>query len=304
MSDLLHWLGDPFRDPFMRRALIEALVMGAVTGALGAFVVVRGLAFIGDALSHAVFPGIVIAFLFGQNFFVGGLLFGLLTSFGIGVVSRNRRISEDTAIGVLFAGAFALGVTLISTQRTYTRDLASFLFGNVLGVSTSDLLIAVVLGALVLIGVALFYKELLLNAFDPTMAAALGYPTFLLDLLLLALITVTIIVALPAVGNILVLAMLVTPAATARLLVERFAPLLALAGLLGMAFGLVGLFIAFRANLAAGGTIVLTGTAVFILTLIVSPRHGALRWLAVRRGDSEDAAADDGLGIVVAERGG
>lgn len=302
MSDLLHWLSDPFRDPFMQRALIEVLLMGAVTGALGAFVVVRGLAFIGDALSHAVFPGIVIAFLFGQNFFVGGLLFGLLTSFGIGVVSRNRRISEDTAIGVLFAGAFALGVTLISTQRTYTRDLASFLFGNVLGVSTSDLLIAVGLGALVLIAVALFYKELLLNAFDPTMAAAMGYPTFLLDLLLLALITVTIIVALPAVGNILVLAMLVTPAATARLLVERFAPLLALGGIFGAAFGLIGLFIAYRANVAAGGTIVLTGTGVFILTLITSPRHGITRWFRER--GSADELDGDGLGIVVAERGG
>ncbi len=295
--DLLHWFTDPFQFPFMQRALIEVLVMGAVTGVLGAYVVVRGLAFIGDALSHAVFPGIVIAFLFGQNFFIGGLIFGMLTSFGIGVVSRNRRISEDTAIGVIFAGAFALGVTLISSQRTYTKDLASFLFGNVLGVSNSDLITAIVLGVLVILAVVVFYKELLLNAFDPTMAAAVGYPTFLLDLLLLALITVTIIVALPAVGNILVLAMLVTPAATARLFVDRFAPLMVIGGCLGAAFGVIGLFIAYRGNVAAGGTIVLTATAAFILALLFSPRNGLLRRL-LNRDLSPGEPPEGGLSLV------
>lgn len=296
---LLQWFSDPFQYTFMRRALIEVVVMGAVTGALGAYIVVRGLAFIGDALSHAVFPGIVIAFLLGQNFFAGGLVFGLLTSFGIGVVSRNRRISEDTAIGVIFAGAFALGVTLISSQRTYTKDLASFLFGNVLGVSTSDLVIAVILGGLVILAVIVFYKELLLNAFDPTMAAAVGYPTFALDLLLLGLITVTIIVALPAVGNILVLAMLVTPAATARLFVDRFAPLMVLGGCLGAIFGLCGLFIAYRANVAAGGTIVLTATAAFLLALVVAPKDGILRRLFRR--DLPDGEPPEG-GLMLAER--
>jgi manganese/iron transport system permease protein len=297
----ISWLTDPFQDAFMRRALIEVLVMGMVTGALGAFVVVRGLAFIGDALSHAVFPGIVVAFIVGQSLFVGGLIFGLATSLGIGVVSRNRRISEDTAIGVLFAGAFALGVTLISTQHSYTKDLASFLFGNVLGVSPSDLWVAAGLGSAVLALIALFYKELLLNAFDPAMAAAMGYPTFLLDLLLLALITVTIIVALPAVGNILVLAMLVTPAATARLVTDRFSLMIALGGALGAAFGAIGLFVAYRANVAAGGTIVLTGTAVFAAAFLLSPKSGLLRARAWDVGD--DKLDDASAAIVVAERG-
>lgn len=297
----LHWLSDPFAFSFMRHALLEVVIMGAVTGMLGAFVVVRGLAFIGDALSHAVFPGIVIAFLLGQNFLVGGLLCGLLVSFGIGVVSRDRRISEDTAIGVFFAGAFALGVTLISSQRTYTKDLASFLFGNVLGVSSSDLVTAALLGALVVAALVIFYKELLLNAFDPTMAAALGYPTFALDLLLLGLITVTIIISLPAVGNILVLAMLVTPAATARLCVERFAPLLVLGAVLGVIDGVAGLFIAYRMNVAAGGTIVLTATVLFLLVLVVSPRTGLVgRWPSRR---TPLAVPDPPAGVTIAERG-
>ncbi|MHB8574209.1 MAG: metal ABC transporter permease [Dehalococcoidia bacterium] len=292
--DLLHWFSDPFQYGFMQRALLEVVLMGAVTGALGAFVVVRGLAFIGDALSHAVFPGIVIAFLFGQSFFIGGMIFGLLTSFGIGTVSRNRRISEDTAIGVLFAGAFALGVTLISSQSSYTKDLASFLFGNVLGVSTTDVWVTLGLGGAVIVALVLFYKELLLNAFDPTMAAAAGYPTFALDLLLLGLITVTIIVALPAVGNILVLAMLVTPAATARLLVDRFVLLIVIGGAIGAGAGLLGLFVAYQANVAAGGTIVLTSTALFLLVLVAKQRP----W---RRADLPDDAPEPG--ILIAEQG-
>lgn len=298
---LINWFTDPFAFSFMRHALLEVLLMGALTGALGAYVVVRGLAFIGDALSHAVFPGIVIAFLIGQNFLVGGLIFGLLVSFGIGAASRDRRISEDTAIGVFFAGAFALGVTLISAQRTYAKDLASFLFGNVLGVSTADLVTTVIMGGAVVLVVVLFYKELLLNAFDPTMAAAVGYPTFALDLLLLALITVTIIVSLPAVGNILVLAMLVTPAATARLVVVRFRSLVLLGAALGALDGVAGLFIAYRANVAAGGTIVLTATAVFALVALLSPRAGLRRALWRRDGDLDLDEGPAG-GVTIADR--
>jgi manganese/iron transport system permease protein len=297
---LVHWFTDPFAYSFMRNALIEVLLMGALTGALGGYVVVRGLAFIGDALSHAVFPGIVIAFLLGGNFLLGGLLFGLLVSFGIGAVSRDRRISEDTAIGVFFAGAFALGVTLISAQRTYAKDLASFLFGNVLGVSSSDLVTTAVLGGVVVLVMVLFHKELLLNAFDPTMAAAVGYPTFTLDLLLLALITVTIIVSLPAVGNILVLAMLVTPAATARLCVDRFTTLLLLGAAIGALDGLLGLFIAYRANVAAGGTIVLTATAVFGLVALLSPRTG-LRRAWWRRDDDLDLDIGGAGGVIITD---
>ena len=266
----LQWFTGPFAAPFMQRALIEVLVMGTLTGILGGFVVVRGLAFIGDALSHAVFPGVVIAFLLGQSVLLGGVICGILTALGIGVVARERRIGEETAIGIVFAGAFALGVVLISSQRTYTKDVASLLFGDVLGISPSDLWTAVVLGAVVLVIVVLFYKELVLNTFDPAMAAALGYPALALDLLLLGLLTATIVVALPAVGNILVLAMLVTPAASARLLVQRFPPLLALGGVLGAFGGVAGLFVAYRANTAAGGTIVLVSTAIFAVVLGLS----------------------------------
>jgi len=270
VTGALQWLTDPFQQPFMLRALIEVAIMGALTGLLGAFVVVRGLAFIGDALSHAVFPGVVIAYFLGQSMVPLALICGLLTSLGIGLVSRDRRISEDTAIGITFAGAFALGVVLISSQKSYTRDLSSFLFGDVLGVAPSDIWAACVLGAFVVAALVLLYKELVLVAFDQAMAAASGYPVFALDLLLLGLLTVTIIIALPAVGNILVLAMLVTPAATARLLSHRFPPLLGLAAAVGVVDGAVGLVVSYRLNTAAGGTIVLIATLVFALVFFSS----------------------------------
>ena len=166
MASPVHWLLEPLQYDFMRRALIEVALMGAVTGAIGTYVVLRGLAFIGDALSHAIFPGIVIAFLLGQSILLGALAFGILTAVSITLLATNRRVKEDTAIGVLFAGTFALGVVLISTSRNFTRNLASFLFGNVLGVTSGDILASAVVGAVVLALIGLFYRELQITAFD------------------------------------------------------------------------------------------------------------------------------------------
>ncbi|MGB8644944.1 MAG: metal ABC transporter permease [Anaerolineae bacterium] len=267
---------DPFQYAFMQRGLIEVMLIGLICGAMGAFVITRGLGFIGDAISHAIFPGIVIAFLGRFSFFIGALVFGLLTAFGIGVLSRNQRVREDTAIGILFAGAFALGVVLISSVRSYTTDLSAILFGNVLGVSNQDVILTVALGALVAGALYLFYKELLLVAFDRTMAAAMGLPVAWLEQLLLLLLTLTIVISLQAVGNILILAMLITPAATARLFVQRFQSLMLLGALIGALCGVLGLYTSYYLNLASGGTIVLFTTAVFLLCFVFAPRYGLL----------------------------
>src|SRR5512143_786060 len=224
------WLAliEPLQYTFIQRGLTEVVLMGAVCGAMGAFVIARGWGFIGDAIAHAVFPGIVIAYLGHFSIFLGALAFGALTALGVGTISRTDRLKEDTAIGILFAGMFALGVVLISSARSYTADLGAILFGNVLGVGDADLLATLALAALA--GAVLFFmnKELVLVAFDRTMAAAMGLPVAWLDMLLLLLLTLTIVVSLQAVGNILVVAMLITPAATARLYVERFHTLMLL----------------------------------------------------------------------------
>ena len=240
METIVHWLVEPFAHAFMQRALIEVILMGAVTGTIGTYVVLRGLSFIGDALSHAIFPGIVIAFLLGRSVFMGALVFGLLTSASIVVLATTRRVKEDSAIGVLFAGSFALGVVLISTTRNYSRDLAAFLFGNVLGVTTTDIALSAAVGGLVLLLLVLLHKELLLVAFDREAAQAMGVPVFWVNLLLLAMISLTIVVSLSAVGNILVVAMLVTPAATARLLTDRLPAMLGLSAAIGAMSGVLG----------------------------------------------------------------
>jgi manganese/iron transport system permease protein len=289
----LEWVTEPLQYEFMRRALLEVVLMGAVTGLIGTYVVLRGLSFIGDALTHAVFPGIVIAFLLGYSIFVGALLFGLLTSTLIAVLATSRRIKEDSAIGVLFAGAFALGVVLISATRTFARDLASFLFGNVLGVTTGDIWASAVVGVIVVGLVAVFYRELLITSFDRVGARAMGLPVFWLDLLLLMLVSLTIVVSLSAVGNILVLAMLVTPAAAARFLTDRLPVMMAVSAAIGVLSGVVGLFLSFHAGLAAGGMIVLVATGFFALIWLLAPTHGAIagRAWAGRRAVPTDAAS-------------
>ena len=272
----MDWLTEPLTVGFFRNARLSAVIMGIVAGALGGYIVLRGLAFIGDALAHGIFPGLVVAFLVGANFLIGGIICGLLIALGIAVTTRSRRVSEDTAIGIFFSGAFALGIVLISRGRGYQRDLSSFLVGDVLSASRADIVLGALVGGFVLLALFALHKELQLVAFDPTSAAAMGYPVFGLELLLLMLITLTIITAVSAVGTILVLAMLITPAATARLLTERFAALLVLGGLLGALESAFGLYVSWHANVAAGGAIVLVATAGFFLALLLSPRHGVL----------------------------
>jgi manganese/iron transport system permease protein len=270
---------------FFRHALLAVVLIGALCGVVGTYVVLRGFAFIGDALAHATFPGVAVAYVLGTNILGGALAAGLVTSGLIGFLSRHRRVSNDTAIGVLFAGAFALGVMIISRLRNYRRDLSSLLFGNILGVTRADLLLIAAIGAVVLLLVVIFYQELLLAAFDPTYAASLGYRTWLLDLLTLGLLTLTIVVGLQAVGNVLIVALIVTPSAAARLLTDRVPTMMILGAAIGAGSGLVGLFASYPVNLAPGATIVLTATLCFFLALLFSPRQGfvTVRLLRHRR---------------------
>jgi manganese/iron transport system permease protein len=282
---MIDYLTGPWQYAFMQRALMEVAIVGVLCGLVGCFVVLRGLSFIGDALAHAVFPGIVLSYMAGQSILIGAFGFGTATAVGIGVLSRNRRVSEDSAIGIIFAAFFALGVVLISTQAGFRRDLGSLLFGNVLGVSMNDVYITLGIGAVVVVTLFAFLKEFTLVAFDSTMAKTVGYPVFVLDLLLLLLVAATIVSGLQAVGNILILALVVTPPAAARLLTDRLSVMLGLSAVIGVASGMIGLFLSYHANTAAGGTIVLTSTAFFLLALVAAPDHGLISgWLQARRG--------------------
>lgn len=290
MNAVLTWLADPLGYPFMVRGLAAALMVGIVCSVLGTYIVLRGMAFFGFALSHAILPGVVIAYLLGWPLSLGALVVGVLTAVGIGTLSTRGQIKEDTAIGLIFSGAFALGVALLSTVRSYTTDLAHFLFGNVLGVSDTDLWLTAGLGALVLLTIVAFYKEFLVLSFDPILAETLRLPASLLRYLLLVLIALTIVVSLQTVGVALMVAMLVTPAASARLLTQRLPTMMVISALIGAFSGVAGLYLSYYQDVASGPAIVLTATAIFVLTFLLAPRRGtAWEWWRALRARREHA---------------
>jgi ABC-type Mn2+/Zn2+ transport system permease subunit len=268
---LWHCLTTPLEFGFMQRGLAAAVLIAIVCAVIGAFVVLQELAFIGDALAHASFPGVVIAFMLKLNLALGGAVVGILTALGIGLITRRGRVSQDTAIGVLFAGTFALGMVLLSTIKNYTKDLFGLLLGDVLAIGAGDLLMIAGMGALVLAIVLALYKELVLLTFDPIQAEVIGLPVNLLHELLLALMAVTIVIAIQTVGIVLVVAMLVTPAATATLLVRRFPLVMLLGAIQGVVGAVAGLYLSFYLNIASGATIVLVLTGVFALALLLAP---------------------------------
>jgi manganese/iron transport system permease protein len=267
---------EPLAHPFVVRALAAAVLTGIVCAVVGSFVVLRGLAFLGDAISHAAFPGVVVAYLLKGPLFVGAAIAAVATALAIGEVGRRGRLRADTAVGVVFAGTFALGVFLFSTISGYVGDLFGFLFGSLLAIGPEDLLGLAGLSALVLALVAAFWKELLYATFDPLGAAASGLPVAALDRLLLVLVALTIVVSIQAVGIILVVAMLVTPAATAQLVTLRVGRLILIAAAIGVATAVIGLFASYWLNVASGATIVLVQTALFLAVVAVGP------WLAGR----------------------
>jgi|SRR6202049_3242355 len=269
-------LTSPLQNDFMIRAFIAAILIGLVCSVIGVYVVLRNMSFIGDGLAHASFAGIVIAYLLKADLYVGGLIFTILTALGIGAVAKKSEISLDTTIGVFFTAAFALGVALMSRVRTYVVDLQDFLFGNILAIDRRDIIIIAALAIAVLLVVVVLYKELLFASFDPVSAGASGLPVDALSYTLLVLLAVTIIVSLQAAGIILVAALLVTPAATAYQLTNRFGPMMLISAAIGVGTGIVGLYLSYYLNVASGSSIVLVATACFFIAMALSPKRRSL----------------------------
>ena len=278
MPNVLNFLLEPLSYPFMVRGMAAAVIVGIVCALVGSYVILRGMAFFGDTLAHAILPGVAIGYLISgaasASLFWWGLVTAILTAVGIGAISRGAQLKEDTAIGIVFAGMFALGIALISTMRSYTVDLVHLLFGNVLGVTTASLLLTAVFGGLVVLIIIAFYKEFLVISFDPVLAETLRLPTEALRYLLLMLIAVTIVVSLQTVGVALMLAMLVTPAATAYLLTRRLPTMMAVAAFIGAISGVVGLYLSYYISIASGAAIVLVCTGIFLVVALFAPSRG------------------------------
>ena len=280
---MITWLLSPLRYAFMQRGLLAAVLVGVLCSVVGAYVVLRGLAFLGDALAHAILPGVAIAYLLGGSLTIGALVAAILVALLIGLFSRQGTVKEDTAIGILFTAALALGVALISSIRTYAVDLSHILFGNLLGVSPADLIITAAVGGLVLVTILSLYRQFLVVSFDQVLAATLRLPGELLRNLMLILLALTIVVSMQTVGVGLVAALLVTPAATAYLLTRRLPVMMALSAWIGAISSLVGLYISYYANIASGAAIVLVATAFFLLAYLFAPGRGVISQALQRR---------------------
>lgn len=277
---------DPISVPFMQRALLAVILTGIVCGVMGAYVVTRGMAFLGDAMAHAIMPGVALSYIATGGaagaITLGGLGAGVVAALIIGWLTRDRQLSEDTAIGVVFAGMLALGIAIISTGSNYSTDLTHLLIGNVLAVNGGDLAVIAVVAAIVLVAVALFYKEFLIISFDPTLARVQRLPSEGLRLLLLVLLAVTVVISLQTVGVAMVVSLLVTPAATARFFARRLHWLMALSALIGAAGSVLGMLVTWHLRIAPSAGIVLTLTAIFLLVFLFAPRGGFI-WGALHR---------------------
>jgi manganese/iron transport system permease protein len=273
---MLDWLIEPLTYTFMQRALLASILVGVTCAVVGCYVVLRSMAFLGDALAHAILPGVAIAYLVQGNLLLGAIVTAVIVALAIGLFSRQGIVREDTAIGILFAAALALGVAIISTLRTYAVDLNHVLFGNVLGVSLADLALTAALAAVVLASIILLYKEFLVISIDPILATTLRLPLQWLRNLMLVLIALTVVVSLQTVGVGLVAAMLVTPAATAQLLTRRLPTMMIVAAAIGAFSSAAGLYASFYANIASGASIVLVASAIFLLAYLFAPRSGVL----------------------------
>jgi manganese/iron transport system permease protein len=261
---------------FLPKALVIAVMSSIVCGVVGSYVVLRGMAFIGDAVAHAVFPGLAIAFVVGGNLVVGGSIAGVVTAVLIAVFSQNRRLKEDSIIGVFFVAAFALGIVLISQAPGYAGSLQQFLFGSITGIPDEDIIVVAVTGVIILAIAFLLHKEFVAISLDRESARAMGVKVFWLDLVLYVLVTLAVVISVQTIGNILVLALLITPAATARLLTDRLAVMMGIAPAIGAVAALVGLYISWSWDFPTGGTIVLVLTALFLLAWCFAPRQGLI----------------------------
>ncbi|MEV2237106.1 anchored repeat-type ABC transporter permease subunit [Micromonospora sp. NPDC049891] len=286
--DFLHDLTNPDLA-FLPKALAIAVMSSVVCGVVGCYVVLRGMAFIGDAVAHAVFPGLAVAFVLQGSLVLGGAVAGILTALLIAVFAQHRRVKEDSLIGVFFVAAFALGIVIISRAPGYAGSLQQFLFGSITGIPDRDLYTVGFTGLAILMVLLLLHKELVAVSLDREMARSVGLPVFWLDIVLYVLVTLAVVISLQTIGNILVLALLITPPATARLLTDRLPVMMLLAPLIGGGSALVGLYLSWSYDLPVGGTVVLVATAMFLSAWLLAPRHGLLarRWRGAGRRHAE-----------------
>ena len=261
---------------FLQNALMTAVVIGVVSGAVGCFIILRSMSLMGDAISHAVLPGVALSFILGINFFIGAIVFGLLASFIITFIKENSVIKGDTAIGITFSSFLALGVILIGLANSST-DLFHILFGNILAVQDSDMWLTLGVSGLVLLLIGLFFKELLLTSFDPVLAKTMGVNVNFYHYLLMGMLTLVSVTAMQSVGTILIVAMLITPAATAYLFTSSLKSMMLLASTLGALTSVLGLFLGYSFNIAAGSSIVLTSTIIFLVSFFLSPKQTVVK---------------------------
>ncbi|HEO2643291.1 TPA: metal ABC transporter permease [Streptococcus agalactiae] len=261
---------------FLQNAFITAIVIGIVAGAVGCFIILRSMSLMGDAISHAVLPGVAISFILGINFFIGAIVFGLLSSIIITYIKENSVIKGDTAIGITFSSFLALGIILIGLANS-TTDLFHILFGNILAVQDSDKYMTIIVGLIVLTLITIFFKELLLTSFDPVLAKSMGMRVSFYHYLLMILLTLVAVTAMQSVGTILIVALLITPAATAYLYVKSLRTMLFLSSALGSVASVLGLYIGYTFNIAAGSSIVLTSTFMFLLAFLFSPKQSLFK---------------------------
>lgn len=284
---MINFIADIMNYAFLQKALFTSIMVGIICGVIGCFIILRGLALMGDAISHAVLPGVAISYMLSINFFYGAVITGMIAAISIGLVSQNSRIKSDSSIGIVFSAFFALGVILISQAQTAT-DLTQILFGNVLAVRSSDMWMTLIIGIIVLLVVILFYKELLISSFDPTMASAYGLPIKLIHYIIMVLLTMSTVASLQTVGVILVVAMLITPASTAYLLTNRLSTMIILSAFFGAFSAVVGLYFSFVYNLSSGAVIVLVATTLFLIAFIFAPQQGIL-WRSIRSRKNKSA---------------
>lgn len=259
---------------FLVRALAAVVLASLVTGVVGCHVVLRGMVFIGDAVAHSVFPGLAVAFVLGGSLVFGGLVAGIITAVLVAVFSQNRKLKEDSVIGIFFAGSFALGITIVSLVPGYSGSVQDFLFGSIVGISGADVAQAAGFAAVILLVLGLFHKELVAVSLDRESARACGLPVLALDVLLYVTVTVSVVISLQTLGNVLVLALLVIPASAARLLCSTLPRMMAFAPMFGVVCAVVGLYLSWAFNLPTGGVIVLTMIAGFLLCWVsLSLKH-------------------------------
>lgn len=268
-----HFIEGLMKYEFLQYALITSVIVGIVSGVIGSFIILRGMSLMGDAISHAVLPGVAMSYMLGANYMIGASLFGILAAGLIGFVTQKSKLKNDTAIGIVFSSFFALGIIMISLAESST-DLYHILFGNVLAVRPSDMYTTLGVAVVVILFVIIFYKELLVSSFDPTMAKAYGLKVQVIHYALMFFLTLVAVSSLQTVGTVLVVAMLITPAATAFLLTDKLSVMIVIASSIGTISAVIGLLFSYTYNLASGATIVLTTVVFFIIAFIFSPKQG------------------------------